>query len=48
MNKKRILLTIAYDGIDYSGWQKQKNSTVKTIEEEVEQMQEYMLWDKER
>ncbi|HIT87739.1 MAG TPA: tRNA pseudouridine(38-40) synthase TruA [Candidatus Coprocola pullicola] len=36
MNKKRILLTIAYDGTEYSGWQKQKNSTVKTIEEEVE------------
>ncbi len=30
------MLTIAYDGTEYSGWQKQKNSTVKTVEAEVE------------
>jgi len=31
----RILLTIAYDGTNYSGWQKQKNPSVRTVEGEV-------------
>ena len=31
---KRILLTIEYDGTNYSGWQKQPN--VKTIQGEIE------------
>lgn len=32
---KRILLTIAYDGTNYSGWQKQKDSSVVTVEGEL-------------
>ena len=32
---KRILLTIAYDGTNYSGWQKQKNPAVVTVEGEL-------------
>ena len=32
---KRILLTIAYDGTRYSGWQKQKNPDVITVEGEL-------------
>lgn len=32
---KRILLTIAYDGTKYSGWQKQKNPEVITVEGEL-------------
>lgn len=31
----RILLTIAYDGTNYSGWQKQKNPAVVTVEGEL-------------
>lgn len=31
----RILLTIAYDGTQYSGWQKQKNPDVVTVEGEL-------------
>lgn len=33
---KRILLTIAYDGTNYSGWQKQLSPEVKTVEGELE------------
>ena len=33
---KRILLTIAYDGTRYSGWQKQQSSQVCTVEGELE------------
>ncbi len=33
----RILLTIAYDGTAYSGWQKQKNPAVRTVEGTVEE-----------
>lgn len=32
----RILLTIAYDGTRYSGWQKQKSPEVLTVESELE------------
>lgn len=32
----KILLTIAYDGTRYSGWQKQKSPEVLTVEGEVE------------
>ena len=32
---KRILLTIAYDGTNYSGWQKQKDEAVITVEGEL-------------
>ena len=32
----RILLTIAYDGTAYSGWQKQKSPEVRTVEGELE------------
>ncbi len=32
---KKILLTVAYDGTEYCGWQKQKNG-VKTVEETLE------------
>lgn len=32
----RILLTIAYDGTAYSGWQKQKSPKVRTVEGELE------------
>lgn len=32
---KRILLTIAYDGTNYSGWQKQKDPAVVTVEGEL-------------
>lgn len=35
MDLKRILLTIAYDGTKYSGWQKQKNPQVITVEGEL-------------
>lgn len=34
--KKRILLTIAYDGTEYCGWQKQKQNDIKTIEGTLE------------
>lgn len=34
--KKRILLTIAYDGTEYAGWQKQKYDTVKTVQGTLE------------
>ena len=30
--KKRILFTIAYDGTEYAGWQKQKYDNVKTVQ----------------
>lgn len=33
----RILLTIAYDGTKYSGWQKQKSKDVATVEGTLEQ-----------
>ena len=33
----RILLTIAYDGTNYSGWQKQKMPEVPTVEGKVEE-----------
>lgn len=29
---KRILMTIAYDGTNYSGWQKQKDPNIHTVE----------------
>ena len=32
----RILMTIAYDGINFSGWQKQKLPEVRTVEGELE------------
>ena len=32
---KRILLTIAYDGTNYSGWQKQKDEAMITVEGEL-------------
>lgn len=32
---KRILLTIAYDGTHFSGWQKQKSPEVRTVEGEL-------------
>lgn len=34
--KKRILLTIAYDGTSYFGWQKQKDKSIKTVQREIE------------
>lgn len=33
---KRILLTIAYDGTNYNGWQKQKNGSLRTVQGELE------------
>ena len=33
---KRILLTISYDGTSYSGWQKQKNEALKTVQGEFD------------
>ncbi|MFR5717726.1 MAG: hypothetical protein ACLUD9_03115 [Anaerotignum faecicola] len=30
-----VLLTIAYDGTNYSGWQKQKDEAVITVEGEL-------------
>ncbi len=33
---KRILLKIAYDGTNYFGWQKQKNTEIVTVEGELE------------
>lgn len=33
---RRILLTLAYDGTRYSGWQKQLNPVVMTVEGELE------------
>lgn len=32
----RVLLTVAYDGTQYSGWQKQKDETVRTVEGALE------------
>ena len=32
----RILMTIAYDGTNFSGWQKQKLPEVRTVEGELE------------
>ena len=34
--KKRILFTIAYDGTEYAGWQKQKYDSVKTVQGTLE------------
>lgn len=34
--KKRILFTIAYDGTEYAGWQKQKYDDVKTVQGTLE------------
>lgn len=33
---KRMLLTIAYDGSSYSGWQRQKDDTIETVEKYLE------------
>ena len=49
----RILMTIAYDGTNFSGWQKQKLPEVRTVEGELEKalrklfrdpVLEWMLW----
>ncbi len=34
--KKRILFTIAYDGTEYAGWQKQKYDDEKTVHGTIE------------
>lgn len=34
--KKNIRLKIEYDGTNYSGWQKQKNGNVRTIQDSIE------------
>lgn len=34
--QKKVLFTIAYDGTNYFGWQKQKDSNVPTIQRELE------------
>lgn len=33
---RRILVTVSYDGTAYSGWQKQKNENIKTVQGEFE------------
>ncbi len=33
---KRILLTIAYDGTEFNGWQKQKDGSLRTVQGEFE------------
>ncbi len=33
--EKKVLLTIAYDGTDFFGWQKQKDPSVRTVEGEM-------------
>lgn len=33
---RRVLLTVSYDGTNYSGWQKQSKSTVKTVQGELD------------
>ena len=43
----RILLTIAYDGTRYSGWQKQKSPEVLTVEGEVEKALRTLFRDPE-
>ncbi|MBM6829407.1 tRNA pseudouridine(38-40) synthase TruA [Anaerotignum lactatifermentans] len=43
----RILLTIAYDGTRYSGWQKQKSPEVLTVEGELEKGLRALFRDKE-
>ena len=42
---KRILLTIAYDGTNYCGWQKQKMPMVPTVEAEVEKASQRLFQD---
>ena len=42
---KRILLTIAYDGTRYSGWQKQKDASVITVEGELERALRMLFQD---
>lgn len=42
---KRILLTIAYDGTNYCGWQKQKMPMVPTVEAEVEKACQRLFQD---
>lgn len=34
--QKKVLLTVAYDGTNYFGWQKQKDSIIPTIQGELE------------
>lgn len=34
LSKRRVLLTISYDGTNYCGWQKQSIGTVPTVQEE--------------
>lgn len=34
-NMRRILLTISYDGTDYSGWQVQKDHNIRTVQGEL-------------
>ena len=41
--KKRILLTVAYDGTAYSGWQKQKSPEVQTVEGRLEEALRQLL-----
>ena len=34
--KRRVLLTVSYDGTAYSGWQKQPQENVKTVQGELD------------
>ena len=34
--KRRVLLTVSYDGTVYSGWQKQSQENVKTVQGELD------------
>ena len=43
----RILMTIAYDGTNYSGWQKQKSPEVLTVEGELEKALRKLFRDPE-
>ena len=36
--KRNLVFWVAYDGTGYSGWQKQKNSGVITVQGEIERV----------
>ena len=41
--QKKVLLTVSYDGTNYFGWQKQKDSSMPTIQGELEKACTYLF-----